>query len=364
MTSENRERLGRKRRYTFLLIVLCILLVFGIIMILRRSAAAKQNPDPVAEVTEPAETAALTEAPATEAPAETEEPTGETAGETEAAPTEAETEAPTEEAVTANASPSGNIVCNKSFLYVRINHSQKLILRLAGGLKQSDIQWSTDDNNVVDVEDGMVTGLQKGSCIVTASCGDDAVQIPVTVRELTVEDGITYVDGLLVVNKTYSLPREYEPGLLPITREAFEALSEDAAKEGLDINIGSDFRSYEFQEKVYGSMVSGYSKEYADALSARPGHSEHQSGYTIDCNSIDNTFADTPAGKWLAAHAHEYGFIIRYPKGKESITGYAYESWHIRYVGIEHATKIYEQGLTLEEYLDIKSVYDEDPDAP
>lgn len=366
MTSENR---GRRRRYILLLILLSIPLLFGVINIVRRVSAAEQPPLPTAEATEPATLAAPTEpvtdttdeTPDPSAEPETDAPTEETEAPTEetTAPTE-ETEASTDEAIAANTSPSGNIVCNKSFLYVRINHSQKLILRLSGGLKQSDVQWSTDDDSVVDVDAGVVTGLQKGSCIVTASCGEDAVRIPVTVREMTVENDITYVDGMLVVNKSYSLPREYDPGLLPITEEAFEALSEDAAKEGLDIHIGSDYRSYDFQEKVYNSMVSGYSKEYADAVSARPGHSEHQSGYTIDCNTIDNNFADTPAGKWLAAHAHEYGFIIRYPKGKESITGYAYESWHIRYVGIEHATKIYEQNLTLEEYLDVISVYDEE----
>ena len=113
-------------------------------------------------------------------------------------------------------------------------------------------------------------------------------------------------------------------------------------------------------------MVSGYSKEYADAYSARPGHSEHQTGYTIDCNTIDTNFGSTPEGIWLRDHCHEYGFIIRYPLGRENITGYAYEPWHIRYVGVEYATEIYEQGLTLEEYLDIDSHYpdEETEDTP
>ncbi|MBR3631090.1 MAG: M15 family metallopeptidase, partial [Oscillospiraceae bacterium] len=300
----------------------------------------------------------------------TEAPTEDTTAATEY-PTEDTTEDPTgetdtaEAAVPVNASPSGNIAANVQQLYVRINHTQRIVLRLSGGLKQSDIRWSTDNPDVIDLVAGEVTGLQKGTCTVTASYGSDAVQIPVTVRELTVEKGITCVDGLLVVNKSYSLPSDYDPGLLPITEEAFNALAEDAASEGYDIYIGSPYRSYQFQEKVYNSMVSGYGKEYADALSARPGHSEHQSGYTIDCNTIDNNFADTPAGQWLAEHAHEYGFIIRYPKGKENITGYAYESWHIRYVGIEHATNMYRQGLTLEEYLDVQSVYDDtEEDVP
>ncbi|MBR4319473.1 MAG: M15 family metallopeptidase, partial [Oscillospiraceae bacterium] len=94
----------------------------------------------------------------------------------------------------------------------------------------------------------------------------------------------------------------------------------------------------------------------ANKISAKPGHSEHQTGYTVDCNSINPSFIETPEGQWLDQHCHEYGFIIRYPEGKEAITGYEYECWHIRYVGVEMATEIYEQGLTLEEYLDVLDV--------
>ena len=91
----------------------------------------------------------------------------------------------------------------------------------------------------------------------------------------------------------------------------------------------------------------------ADTYSARPGHSEHETGLAYDIGEIDNNYGETPAGTWLAQHAHEFGFIIRYPKGKEDITKYQYEPWHVRYVGTEHAAKIYEQDLTLEEYLGI-----------
>jgi D-alanyl-D-alanine carboxypeptidase len=172
------------------------------------------------------------------------------------------------------------------------------------------------------------------------------------------------VDDILVANKSYSLPPDYDPGLLPVTKEAFDELCAAAAAEGLNIYEGSGYRDYKFQVKVYNSMVSGYNKQYADTWSARPGHSEHQTGYTIDCNTKNEAFGNTDEGKWLAAHCHEYGFIIRYPKGKEKITGYNYESWHIRYVGREHARIIHDQDITLEEYLDIDSAYhDGDPDA-
>ncbi len=347
MTNENRKHRAQKRRSVAMLLVLLILLVFGIIKM-----TAKQNETDMSSVmsdmTEPSTTPYLTfnmtdssrTDPSAEVPSGLDEQ--ETTG---------------EDTIPVHVSASGNIQCDHSRVYVRVNHSQKLVLHLSGGLKQSDVVWSVDDDHVADVTNGVVTGLQKGTCVVTAHCGDDYLEIPVTVRELSVQDGCTYVDGILVVNKSYSLPRDYDPGLLPVTEEAFQALSDAAAAEGLNIYIGSDYRDYDFQVTVYNSMVNGYSKEYADALSARPGHSEHQSGYTIDCNTIENDFAETDEGKWLAAHCHEYGFIIRYPKGKESITGYEYESWHIRYVGVEAATEMYKQGLTLEEYLDVTSEY-------
>ena len=91
----------------------------------------------------------------------------------------------------------------------------------------------------------------------------------------------------------------------------------------------------------------------ADTYSARPGHSEHQTGLAFDVGAIDDNFGSTAAGKWLANNAHLYGFIIRYPKGKENITGYKYEPWDIRFLGIDIATKVYESGLTLDEYLGI-----------
>lgn len=357
MLSDSKERLRDRRRYTLILLLICAVLAFGIFHIVRMIRSGEYDPTVLLE--KPTETAATEPEPSETEPPETENATTEESEPpTEAPATEAEEETETTES---NASPSGNIQCSKSHVYIRVNHSQQIILRLSGGLKQSDIVWSTDDENVVDVTEGLITGLQKGTCIVTASCSHEHVEIPVTVREMTVEDGCTYVDGILVANKSYSLPSDYDPGVLPVTQEAFDALAEDAAKEGLDIYVGSDYRTYDFQVTVYNSMVRGYGKEYADNYSARPGHSEHQTGYTIDCNGINNeTFADTPEGKWLAEHCHEYGFIIRYPKGKESITGYSYESWHIRYVGVEHATAIYEQGLTLEEYLDVTSVYEDD----
>lgn len=171
-------------------------------------------------------------------------------------------------------------------------------------------------------------------------------------------DGITYIDGIPIVNKTYSLPSSFAPdGLLSECKAAFNKLQTAAAEKGLSVYISSGYRSFAKQESIYNRYVSRDGKELADTYSARPGHSEHQTGLAIDLNTISKSFADTPEGKWVAAHCHEYGFIIRYPKGKSDITGYMYEPWHIRYVGKEIAEKIYDSGLCLEEYYGITSEY-------
>lgn len=173
-------------------------------------------------------------------------------------------------------------------------------------------------------------------------------------------DGVTYVDGVLIANKTYGLPQAYAPGdLADEVKEAFEAIKNAAAKEGLNLYISSGYRSYTRQQTLYNNYVSKDGKELADTYSARAGYSEHQSGLCFDLNTIDDSFAYTPESKWLEKHAQEYGFIIRYPKGKEDKTGYQYEPWHLRYLGVELATKVYESGLCLEEYYGITSEYAE-----
>ncbi len=169
--------------------------------------------------------------------------------------------------------------------------------------------------------------------------------------------GPTYIGGILVVNKTYPLPSDYNPGLDATCKAQFDALAAAAAKEGLNIWLASGFRSYSRQATIYNNYLNWYGQEKTDTLSARPGHSEHQTGLAIDVNSITDAFANTPEAPWLTEHAHEFGFIIRYPKGKEHITGYKYEPWHIRYLGVETATAVYNSGLCLEEYLGITSCY-------
>ena len=180
-----------------------------------------------------------------------------------------------------------------------------------------------------------------------------------------VVDGITYVDGVLIANKTYSLPSSYAPGLQSSIQTAFNNLKSDASSEGYNLYIGSGYRSYWDQKIIYNNYVSWDGQANADTYSARPGHSEHQTGLAIDvCDHnesacISSAFDSTAQAKWLNDNCYKYGLIIRYPKDKSNITGYMYESWHLRYVGTELATKLYNDGnwITLEEYYGIDSKY-------
>lgn len=174
-------------------------------------------------------------------------------------------------------------------------------------------------------------------------------------------DGLTYVNGILIANKTYLLPADYAPGrILPEAQTAFDTMRAAAKEEGLTLKIVSGYRSYQKQDKVYHNYAARDGAALADRYSARAGSSEHQTGYAMDINSVRQSFAETKEGKWLAAHCAEYGFILRYPKDKEAETGFMYEPWHIRYLGVELAQKITDSGLCLEEYLGITSAYAEE----
>lgn len=176
-------------------------------------------------------------------------------------------------------------------------------------------------------------------------------------HKLEVRDGITYVDGIMIVNKTYALPESYAPGLDPTAKAAFDEMSAKAWGDGVSIYIISGYRSFAQQKKLYDGYASSRGVEEADRVSSRPGHSEHQSGLCMDINTTEFSFEGTKEAVWLEQHCAEYGFIIRFPKGKESITGYEYEPWHIRYVGVEAAKEIMSRGICLEEYLGVTSDY-------
>lgn len=186
------------------------------------------------------------------------------------------------------------------------------------------------------------------------------------------------------VSRDYLLPSDYIPRDLvepkvrfsydahddkrkmrKVAATALEKMFRAAEKKKIILYGVSGYRSYERQKNIYNRNVSLHGKKATDALSAKPGSSEHQTGLTIDVSAssvnclLTERLADTQEGKWLLKNAHTYGFIIRYPKGKSKITGYSYEPWHIRYVGVTVATYLYKKNLTLEEYYGISSNKDE-----
>lgn len=183
------------------------------------------------------------------------------------------------------------------------------------------------------------------------------------------EETDTSLGNIMLVNKYNALSKDYEVENLTnisktysygdnkkLNKEAYDAfidLAEDAKKEGYTILIVSSYRSYKDQEDVWKDYKASFGTRKADAYAARAGSSEHETGLAIDVADYydeNDKFEDTDSFKWMQANAHKYGYILRYPKGKENITGYSYEAWHYRYVGIETATKVYNEGITYDEY--------------
>ena len=173
-----------------------------------------------------------------------------------------------------------------------------------------------------------------------------------------VVNGIAYIDGTIIVNKSFSIRRDYAPGLTNDAYYAFYEMVDAAYADGIALWGIADFISWEMQETYYNGDKEADPID-VDSYSERPGHSEHQTGLAIDINSHTESFGETDAGKWLAEHCWEHGFIYRYPPGKESITGYIAKPWHYRYVGKDLAEKLYNKGewLTLEEYFGVSSEY-------
>jgi D-alanyl-D-alanine carboxypeptidase len=181
----------------------------------------------------------------------------------------------------------------------------------------------------------------------------------------------------VLVNKNHPLePQDYRPADLvadvvptvssdssdersvrAVIRADLEKMFADAKSSGLNLMMNSGFRSSEKQAFYYNNYVRQSGEAAANKFSAKPGYSEHQTGLSLDISYADRKcyleecFGDSAAGKWLATNSYKYGFILRYPKGKEDITGYQYEPWHFRYAGKELAKEIYEKNLSYEEYL-------------
>ena len=172
----------------------------------------------------------------------------------------------------------------------------------------------------------------------------------------------------ILVNKHIYLPENYIPNnlvklntdyansdryLVDIAKESLEKMINDIKKENLTIRVISAYRSYNYQKDLYNNYVKKDGTLKADTYSARPGYSEHQTGLVIDIDNGTTYYEDfdkTEEYKWMLENSYKYGFILRYPKGKEEITRYNYESWHYRYVGVKIATYLKEHNLTFDEY--------------
>ncbi|OJF94158.1 M15 family metallopeptidase [Alkalibacterium sp. 20] len=189
------------------------------------------------------------------------------------------------------------------------------------------------------------------------------------------EDVLEPASFSVLVNKQYSLPEDYVPDnlvtvevptVLPnpeikqmrqVAADALKEMFDTAETSGIILHARSGYRSYQTQVQLFNNYVNNHGEEAANKYSARPGESEHQTGLVMDVTSesvglqLTEEFGNTEEGTWVRDNAHEFGFIIRYLEGKEDITGYVFEPWHIRYLGPELATDVYESGLSYEEYL-------------
>lgn len=239
--------------------------------------------------------------------------------------------------------------------------------------------WAGNHNNTdrsVDTASPVESVLASPSQIPQVSAPAVTAQAPVALpssgfdtERYSLEDADS---PWVVVNKHRPLePTDYAPGDLvtasgvrfadggTMRREAADALSDmesAASSDGLDFQVSSAYRGFARQSDIYHTHVNKLGKAKADRLSARPGYSEHQTGWSADLYDssacrLKSCFGDSAAGQWVAAHGAEYGFIIRYPEGKSSVTGYEYEPWHVRYVGEGLAMQMRERNVaTLEEF--------------
>ena len=253
-------------------------------------------------------------------------------------------------------------------LYVNTDHIYSRIIAIQGServrqysLNEKVAVIAKTDTDYYKLKDGSYIHadyLSESETVYSSENGADYTSLTENGYVIERINGITYVDGIMIANKTYNLPADYDPGVKKEAADALAEMQNAAAAEGLSLYIVSGYRSYYTQKTVYSGWADRDGTEKADTYSSRAGHSDHQTGYTFDLNSLDQSFADTREGIWLAEHCAEFGFIIRYPKDKEMYTGYVYEPWHVRYIGKEKAKIITESGLSLEEYYGFTSNYD------
>lgn len=276
---------------------------------------------------------------------------------------------------------------NKNNLVSKLSNAIKvssivLIVVLGTGLNYQTIQAIKTENTYIEEVQKIEKTFDKEINVIYVNCvtnhdssrNTDWWNYP---QEICLFKNPDESNLLLPVSKKYKLPEEFVPSDL-VTSEAegirflkpllvrqiildpLKKLGKAAKSDGIDLSVTSAYRSYPNQDNTYEYWVdyNGNSPERADMISARPGHSEHQLGTTVDFSSsetrdrIGDIFHNTRAAHWLADNAWKYGFVLSYPEGAEETTGYKYESWHYRYIGIENAREWHESGMVLSEWLE------------
>ena len=249
-----------------------------------------------------------------------------------------------------------------------------VIVAIIKNNKQNDINSNFSSiSSQVDVSSSVVSSSQINESSQIAESSQSQTVITPTNVELDKNFG-----RLLLINGENALPQDYDANVrqylveidpkyrnnnyvTQIHRDVYPyitAMVAAAQKDGVDLRVWSPFRSYAIQNDLFQKQVNRVGGDEAKAATvvARPGTSEHNTGLCADFNMADDAFESTPMYTWMCENAEDYGFILRYPKGKEHITGVIYESWHWRFVGIENAKEINQLGLTLEEYIKTKGI--------
>ncbi|MEH6942649.1 M15 family metallopeptidase [Bacillus sp. JJ722] len=259
-----------------------------------------------------------------------------------------------------------------------------LSVALLSGCQSLQNSFTNDEGNSTKEQQSSEKQEELNGQASKEQSAEDVLTLPTQYFNQIVETGGKNViqnseNTLVLVNKMYYLSESYIPSDLVranvhysfgdeqiekalLRQEAATALEEmfnGAKAEGVELVAVSGYRSYARQKVLFDAEVQQQGLEKAKQAVAIPGQSEHQTGLTMDISSpsvnleLTQAYENTVEGKWLAENAHKYGFILRYPKGKEEITGYKYEPWHFRYVGKEFAKTMHEKGLTLEEYFNV-----------
>lgn len=234
---------------------------------------------------------------------------------------------------------------------VQVTESQKEVaeadLKTSETTKDADVTVTTDDVKTKETDTAVV--LEASKTIESASSNEGIAQVVNKNHSISSD----YVpDDLVLVD----LPSTRDTQLRGVAATALTGLFNAAEATGLELFCCSGYRSYETQAGLYNWNVETYGVEGAELVSARPGMSEHQMGLAMDVTSASagfdllESFGGMPEGQFIKENAYKCGFIVRYPEGKTDITGYAYEPWHLRYLGVAMATEIYNNDKTLEEY--------------